>query len=351
MNLYLNNGYADMHSIMSWPYPFVFVVGGRGTGKTYGACRELLQLPKGNKFLFLRRTAEECDMIAATDFSPFQPVINDSPDLGELVSGNIPHVKSIYGAWWGERDEDGILKPVGAPIGYYGALTTIHKTRGFYMSDVTVMLYDEFIPESHVHAIRAEGEAFLNAVETIGRNRELKGLPPLKVVCLSNANKLASPIFQALGILDRVDKMVMRGQSQCLLPERGIAVIRLQDSAISAAKAGTALYKAAASGDFKSMALDNDYDSNTYLYVRREPIEEYRLIAEYDDDIYIYRHKAKVWFYVSRHKRGTTKRRYTSDEMGRKRMKRELFPFFDAWLHGNVSFEDYYCKHVLTNAI
>ena len=45
MNVYLPNGYADMGKIMSLPYPLIFVIGGRGTGKTYGACKELLALP------------------------------------------------------------------------------------------------------------------------------------------------------------------------------------------------------------------------------------------------------------------------------------------------------------------
>lgn len=352
MNLYLENGYADMHKILNLPYPFIFCVGGRGTGKTYGACRELLQLPAGERFLFMRRTAEECDMIATTEFSPFAPVVADNPEeFPPIYSGKIPNVKAISGAWRAEVDDNGILKPAGAPIGYYAALTTIHKTRGFSMETVTTLLYDEFIPEKHVHAIRAEGDAFLNAVETVGRNRELQGKKPLKVLCLSNANKLASPIFQALGIMDKVDKMTMHGKSECLLPDRGIAIIRLRDSQISAAKANTSLYKASAAGDFADMALKNDFDSTTYLYVHREPIDEYRLIAEYDGDIYIYRHKSKNWWYISRHMRGTVKKHYTSDDMSRKRMKRELQQLFDCWIRGNISFEDYYCKYALQLAL
>lgn len=351
MKLYLENGYADMKAILKLPYPFIFVVGGRGTGKTYGACKELLQLPAGEKFLLLRRTAEEADIISSTEFSPFTPIINDNPNMKPIYSGNIAHVKSISGAWYAEPDYSGILKPVGAPIGYYGALTTIHKTRGFSMEDVTILLYDEFIPENHVHALRSEGEAFLNAYETINRNRELKGKAPLKCLCLSNANKLGSPIFTALGIMNSIDKMIMQGKSECYLPDRGVAIIRLQNSAISSAKAQTALYKAAGAGDFANMAIKNDFDSTTYLYVKREPIEEYRLIADFANEIYLYKHKNKNWWYISRHKRGTCKKHYAGDEMSVKRLKRELTSFFDCWLRGNVSFEDYYCKYFLTNAL
>lgn len=337
---------------MALPYPFIFVVGGRGTGKTYGACEQLLKLPDDEKFLFMRRTGDEAELIASSDFSPFNPVINDNPDKYELMcTGTIQHVKGITAAWKGAPDDKGVIKPVGAPRGYFGALTTIYKTRGFSMEDVTVLLYDEFVPEKHVHAIRNEGECFLNAVETISRNRELRGRKPLKVVCLSNANKLASPIFVSLGIMDNVEKMVMREQSQCFLPERGIAVIRLQDSKISEAKANTALYKAANSKDFVNMALKNDYDSSTYLYIKREPIEEFKLLASIDDDVFIYRHKSDVRFYVSRHKRGTPKYKYLLDDISIRRLKREQYLFFESWLRGRVSFEDYYTKYILTNCL
>ena len=352
MNLYEPSGYADMKKIMSLPYPFIFVVGGRATGKTYGACKELLALPENEKFLFMRRTGDEAELISSNDFSPFNPVVADNPEkYPPMYTGNIQHVKGITAAWKAEPDEKGNLKPVGAPLGYFGALTTIYKTRGFSMEDVTVLLYDEFIPEKHVHQIRNEGECFLNAIETISRNRELKGKKPLKVVCLSNANKLSSPIFVSLGIMENVERMIMRGQTECFLPERGIAIIRLQDSKISAAKGKTALYKAANSKDFIDMALKNDFDSSTNLYIKREPIDEYRIVASIDDDVFIYRHKNELRFYVSRHKRGTPKSAYLLDDMSVRRLKREQSLFFDCWLRGRVSFEDYYTKYMLTNCL
>lgn len=351
MDLYTKDGYADMSKIMALPYPFIFCVGGRGTGKTYGACKTLLDQADNQQFLFLRRTAEEADLISTTDFSPFAPVIADNPQYGLLYSGTIPHVKAVNACWRGTVNEDGKLVATGDPIGYYGALTTIHKTRGFSMAKVKVVLYDEFQPEAHVHAMRNEGDAFLNMVETVGRNRELKEEEPLKVVCLSNANKLSSPIFQALGIMDKVDRMLMKDKTISLMEERGIALIRLTDSPISNRKAATSLYRAARSQDFVDMALKNDYDRTTYMYIAQEPIEEYKIIASFDDEIYIYRHKSKPRYYVSRHKSGTPAYAYSSEEMSVKRMKRQQLKFFDAWLRGSVSFEDYYCKYLLTNVL
>ena len=255
MNIYLKNGFADMGKIMSLPYPLIFVIGGRGTGKTYGAVEVLLNLPPEEKFFFLRRTQDEADTISYTDFSPFQPVINDNPEkYAPVVVQKIPHVKNISGVWHGELNDEAQLVPTGDAIGYIGALSTIHKIRGFNMQSVTMGVFDEFIPEKHVANFRggaeSEGNALLNAIETIARNREIMGKKPFKMVCLSNANTIASPVFQSLGIIDTVNKMAMKGKQECILPDRGIAVFIFRDSPISKAKANTSLYKAAKDGDF-----------------------------------------------------------------------------------------------------
>ena len=225
------------------------------------------------------------------------------------------------------------------------------------MESVTTGVFDEFIPEKHVSSFRggggSEGDALLNAIETIARNRELLGKKPFKMVCLSNANSIASPVFQSLGIIDTVNKMAMKGKQECILPERGIAVFIFRDSPISAAKQNTSLYKAAQDGDFATMALKNDFEASTYLYIQQQPLQEYRIMANWADDVYIYRHKNSfpAKYYVTRHKSGTPKRNYHDDEMSKKRFKRNEQVFLNAWLAGNVSFSDYYCKYVLTNIL
>ena len=80
MTYYLESGYVDMERLIRMNYPFIFLLGGRGTGKTYGACKYLLEHPE-QKFMYLRRIQQEADAIGNPEFSPFQPVINDHPEL------------------------------------------------------------------------------------------------------------------------------------------------------------------------------------------------------------------------------------------------------------------------------
>lgn len=349
MNYYSESGYIDMEKIIAIKCPFIFLVHGRGTGKTYGMCKFLLEHLDVGKFMFLRRTQTEANTISFTDFSPFQPVSNDNPQLPKLVVKSIPNVKNISAFYRGEL-EDGDLKATGDAVGYIGALSTIANVRGFNGEQIKWLVYDEFIPERGARLLRDEGDRTLNCYETLNRNRELKGIEPLKAIFLSNANRMDAPVFQSLGILDKIDAMTMRGQSECILPERGIAVLKLKESPISLRKAETALYKATGDRAFKDMSLLNSFSSDTYLYCKREPIQEYRPVFQYED-IHIYRHKSKCHYYVTRHKSGGVVRQYFDEEFSRRRMKREQYSFMNAWLSGQISFEDIYCKSKMISAL
>ncbi len=346
---YYSNGYINMAKIIEMPYPFIFVMHGRGTGKTYGACEYLLQ--HDQKFMLLRRTQVEADTIGYTDFSPFQPVLEDHPEIDPIVVNALPNVKNIHGVWKGVISPDtGKLLPKDDPIGYVAALSTFSNIRGFNGEQIKIVVFDEFIPEPKSRTIKNEDLCFLNFVETVGRNRELKGQPPLKIVCLSNANKLASPIFQALGIMEKVDKLAMSGKQECLLHDRGIAILKLADSPISKKKQNTALYRAAANTEFSDMALSNAFDMSNWLYVKTEPINEYRIVAQYED-VYIYRHKTQKWYYVCKHKTGSPKNIYVNETFSRKRLRKEQMQFYECWIHGAISFQDYYCKAVMWESL
>ena len=53
MRLYDKNGYVNIPEILKHEAVFIFIYGGRGTGKTYGALKEMKE---GNhKFIYMRR--------------------------------------------------------------------------------------------------------------------------------------------------------------------------------------------------------------------------------------------------------------------------------------------------------
>lgn len=344
-NYYLESGYIDMSKIIRDKYPFTFIIHGRGTGKTYGTLKYVLD--HKIKFIFMRRTQSQADLISRDDFSPFKPLMDDDPEL--LITSQRLN-KYTSGVYHAKRNEDGSLSPEGPALGYICALSTIANLRGFSLEDADIMIYDEFIPERHERLIRSEGSALLNAVESIGRNREIKGRKPLKLLCLSNANTISSPIFEELHLVDKIDRMIRQGKQEFFDDSRGIAVYMLRGSPVSSKKADTALYKATRGTDFQKMAISNEFSSDHFTYIRRQPIEEYKPVATFED-ICIYRHKSQrgVW-YISRHKSGSVPA-YTADPFSVKKFRRDFLMLFDALIRGDVSFEDYYTKNVLTSVL
>lgn len=329
MGIYLSSGYLDIEKILSYQMPFNFVVGGRATGKTYGALKTAYE--NRIRFILMRRTQTQCDLINKPEFNPYKAI---NMDLGSNIT-----VKSIskYNSKIIEEFEESENI-----LGYTCALSTISNMRGFDASDVQLLIYDEFIPEKHERPLKNEGSAFLNAYETINRNRELKGSAPVQVLCLANAFNIANPIFLELGLVGRCEKMKNSGQELFIDKERGILIVMLYKSRISKAKADTALYRLS-SGSYADMALSNDFIYNSSENIKSIALNEYRLICTVGE-ISIYRHKSKRTYYVSEHRSGTAPQ-YTSDEVNIMRYRKNHgMLLYSAYMRNNITFENMLTK-------
>ena len=331
MGIYLDNGYLNINQILSYGVPFNFIVGGRGTGKTYGALKTAYI--ENKRFILMRRTQAQCDLINKPEFNPFKALNNDTGSNAVVKSISKYNAKIVE-----ETEEDERL------LGYTCALSTIANMRGFDASDVELLIYDEFIPEKHERAIKNEGSAFLNAYETINRNREIKGEKPLQVLCLANAFNIANPIFLELGLVGRCEKMKNSGQEIFIDKERGVCVVLLQKSKISKAKADTALYRLS-SGSYADMALSNDFVYNNSDNIKSMALKEFKLLCTVGE-ISIYKHKSKRLFYVSEHRTGTAPI-YKSDEVNLQRYRKNHgVALYGAYMRNNII-----CESLLTKSL
>lgn len=299
MGLYLKNGYLDYNFITRQGMPFNLITGGRGTGKTFGALEYAIR--HNIHFMLMRRTLSQMEMISNPDFSPFN-ALNREFAWHYTTVKNTKYTGAVYNA---VPEDDGKLTPAGAPIGYTCALSTIQNIRGFDGSDIDWLIYDEFIPERHAKPIRAEGEAFLNAYETINRNRELQGRSPLVVMALSNSNDLDNAIYRTLDLVGKAEKMQRNAQEYSVMADRGVLMANLFDSPISEQKQETAIYRLTRNTSYADMALKNSYSE----------IDETRIGQKINlsayvpmlgvGDLTVYVHKSNGRVYVSTHRRGT----------------------------------------------
>lgn len=328
MKIFDTSGYVNVKGILEEGYPFNFLVGGRGTGKTYTTLKVAKE--ECRKFMLMRRTQSQADLISKPEFSVFKPL---NEDLGWNVQ--VRRISKYNSAFYEPlQDEDDI----GREIGYTCALSTLSNMRGFDASDIELLIYDEFIPEKHERLLKNEADAIFNAYETMNRNREIKGIAPIQMICLANANDITNPVFESLKLIRIADKMQKGNNDRWTDEKRGIQLIMLHRSPISKRKANTVLYNLTEGSDFANMALDNDFNVDRQ-HVKPRPLSEYTPVCSLGE-LCLYRHKSDQRMYASTHLSGVFNRRYTQTEADRLHYQRVYRVHWDMYISGKIDFED-----------
>lgn len=329
MDLYTDQGYVNIEYCLRQHCPFTLVIGGRGIGKTYNALKYCIE--HGIPFILLRRTQSQADLIGRPEFSPLEPVARDM-GFRQTCKPISKYNSAIYVQRDPESDDPGDM------VGWTAALSTFSNLRGFDASGIQLIIYDECIPETHERPLKHEADALLNVYETVNRNRELQGREPVTMLLLSNANRLDSPVLQALGLISVLERMLKCGQQVHVDSRRGVALFLPSASAISAAKAGTALYKAAGAGTFADMALSNQFSYDDMSDVKPQKLNGWRLRLRLGD-LYLY-DQGNKW-YVTGHGAGTPAREYDWTDTDIKRFVRD-FPYtYTRLIEHRILFQDY----------
>ena len=243
---------------------FMVIWSGRGVGKTYSALRYCIEHKK--KFLFLKRTIEDVSFISAadntgTDVSPFAPL---NRDFG--WNYKIRPIKGKNGFCtvnFGENDE---------VAGYVLAIASVHKVKGFELSDCDVIIYDEFIPQiSESRINKREGDILLELQATVTRDRLLRGKPEVCVWLLANATSAVSPVSESLRLTDDIVEMSQKGIEYRYLKDRYILLHNFP-APVSMRK-DSRLYAATRGTRWAAMAFDNEFAYNDFSKVRRESMK------------------------------------------------------------------------------
>lgn len=333
-------------------YPFQIFIGGRGTGKTYSALSGCVNGLADNKFLFMRRTSQELELMLDSDergegANPFKAINRDY----NYNYGLRKIVKNMAGIYHRITDDEGKLSAAGAPVGYGVALSTISSIRGVDFSDCSDLIYDEFIPEKHVRKIKDEGGALLNAYETICRNRELEGKPALRMWLLANSNDIYNAIFIELGIVSDVEKMLRKNQSDLYIEERGLAIHLINNnSEFVEAKSQTALYKLTKGTQFYDMALNNDFAYNDFSLIGYKSITGYRPVCCIGKAT-IFKKKGESDIYVSYAAAKCPHFDINTEQDRRLFMQEYGCDFVPYFVNGRICFESYELKSILCNLI
>ena len=326
--IYSESGFVNWDYLYNECRFIMAVTGSRGTGKTYGLLKYVME--HDISFLYLRRLKSQLDeCVADAKSNPFAKI---NQDTGSDVRVERRSGKVRFTAPVPDSDERRL-------IGYGAALSTMATIRGADFSSVTCIVFDEYIAMKGERPIQAEARAFKNLIETVNRNRELEGFPPVKIFMLGNANKLMNPYYLDWHFMKTALRMIRGGQMVYRTSNNNRIMIMLLKSPISERKKKTALYQET-DDSFFGMAIENAFETDQ-TSIKAYKLTDCRHIVSIGS-IGIYQTKSDGKHYISETINRTNY--FVENEINLKLFQTRYTGLKTLYLYGYCVFENYDCE-------
>lgn len=293
---------------------FQFFIGPRGIGKSYSCLDEIYKTAlreRGvHKWLYLRMTEIELKSTCGHGNAFGDYNLENGTDIEMDYSDKLSEI------WLYEPYKSKEVEYTSTLIGYAKSLETFSNLRSVSFADIDYIMFDEFIPQvtSRQKPIyKIAGVVFKNLYETVNRNRELKGRPPVKCFLFGNSNSVTSDILREYGLLDVLSNMLINGQSRYSDRKQSIYMELCKASDVSDRKRDTTLYKLTAGNkDFNRMALDNEFPAEEFRLISERPKNEYLPLIQFGE-YSIWKHKSNGNWYICK-SQSSAKIRYGSED-------------------------------------
>lgn len=232
--------YYNLDKILSYNAMINFIIGERGTGKSFSSKEFIIRdfIKNGNQFIYLRRYKTELK-------SSVQTFFNDIILAGKFEDHELKVKNNKFYI-------DGQL--AGEPI----ALSTSNILKSSSYPNVRNIIFDEFIidPSTFNKYLNNEVVQFLDVVETIGRMRD-----NLRILMLGNAISISNPYF----LYFKLD--LPYGSDIKTFKEGTIAVQYIKNEKYREAKKQSRFGKLISGSSYGEYAINNEFlrDSNTFV--------------------------------------------------------------------------------------
>ena len=181
--------FYSFDKILSFNAYWMFVVGARGNGKTYGAKKKAIKdaIQRKRQFIYMRRYKEELTLARDAFFDDI--VAEDEfPDWDFRING-----RNAEMAPKATMDDK---KRKWQVIGYFVALSTGQSYKSVPFPNVWSIIFDEFILEKSMqHYLPNEAQIFQNFYNTVDRSKD-----QARVFFLANAVSIMNPYFLEFNI-------------------------------------------------------------------------------------------------------------------------------------------------------
>ena len=234
----------DINSALSHHCLFNFIVGGRGTGKTYSCKKWAIKdfLRNGNQFVYVRRFNTELKMTG----NFFLDVSQEFPDT--------------------EFKADGRLLKINDKIaGYAIALSNAKINKSISFPKVNKIIFDEFILDKGYHKyIPDEVTNFLELYETIARMRDVTA------VFLANSVTFINPYFTYFELEMPYGKSFYK--------KNDVLLQLVRDEEFIETKKNTRFGKLISGTSYGDYAIDNKFFRDSADFIKTRPPGSYPYI-------------------------------------------------------------------------
>lgn len=273
------NWYDIRNTRQKWR-AYNFYIGGRGVGKTHSLIDFCINEQAGH-FLYLRNTGvqldESCGRSFETSFgNPFKK--------WDKINNRQIFMTS--------EKEHAVIKEGDQILGFGACLSTFENLRGVDLSDINIIIFDEFI-EKRTLPFDQFGN-FMQMYETVNRNRELEGEEPVRVFLLSNAQRLSNPILRGLNLIGVIENLQKQGQKSFTQNKIHLELVQ---SEVSELKKSTGIYDMIQDTAYYKEAIENQFANDSFSGVVKRNIVEYTPLFCIDD-IYVWKHKSNGRLYA-----------------------------------------------------
>ena len=232
----------DINKTLTYNCLFNFIIGNRGSGKSYAAKKRAVKLflDKGHQFVYLRRFRDELSETAEAYFNDI------------ILNNEFPDVDIRYDAGCYYINDD--------LAGYAMALTKAKDYKSISFPLVYLIIFDEFLIEDNGYAryLKNEVKQFLNFYMSIDRYRGCI------VFFLANSVSIVNPYTMFFNLTMPYGSNIAR---------KGDILLELvQDAEFIESRKQTRFGKMIAGTDFEQYAIENKFmdDNRTFIMKKSE---------------------------------------------------------------------------------
>lgn len=267
---------------LSYGTPWIFSLGNRSIGKTFGWTCKLINsfLQKGEKFIYMRRFDDDLKLVAPSFFDNIQ---FKYPTTEFEVDGNGKSGTAML-----------IDKQV---AGITVSLSKVTKFKSVGFADFKYILFDEFLPEDGRY-LPNEVELALNFYQSVARGYGKAIRPDVKFIFIANNVTMYNPYFIDLHILENVGTETHYSVDK----DRAWVVEFTQNKEIAKEIASTAFGKMIAKTRYGDYALKSEFylDSPEFIEKPSGINSYYCTLASHGKKYGVYEYTDEGLFYISK---------------------------------------------------